>query len=212
MSILNYGGCDKCNKRRCDIKMVLCNVLPANVCDMMGGYIIANDCWKCHWMKAREEKSLDVTDYMKDKHTLTKPELQLLFFREYQPSELRMGYRNKTSTRFNKEISRLLDKQSVKEKYASNKMKLQAIRSFCKRDRDAINFAIMGCHSQKELNKLFSHLITTIGNRYSFKNRDYNAIDLVKGFLVEYVDDRIGDNKLYCDMKEIREHMDNLFK
>ena len=40
MSILNYGGCDKCNKRRCDIKMVLCNVLPANVCDMMGDILL----------------------------------------------------------------------------------------------------------------------------------------------------------------------------
>lgn len=99
----------------------------------------------------------------------------------------------------------------MKDKYASDKMKLQAIKSICKRDRDAIKFAIIGCHSQEELNGLFSPFFSSDANTYRFRNREYKAVDLVKGFLVEYVDDLIGDNNLYCDMEGIREHLDKLF-
>ena len=177
MRLFDYGQCEceMCKRNKCDMKMVLYNVLPANVCDIVGQFIINDKCWRN------------------------------LFLKQYQVSELLMGYRNIADRRWNREISRIVAKQNVRGKYASNLIKLQAIGSLCKRDRDVINLAIRGCHSKEELNKFFSHLTTKIGSKYCFKGREYSTIDLVKRFLVEYADDRIGDKK------RIKEHIDKFF-
>ena len=53
MSLFNYGECNVCKMRKCKKKLVLCNVLPANVCNMIGDYI--NDCWRCEKLKENEK-------------------------------------------------------------------------------------------------------------------------------------------------------------
>ena len=75
MSLFNYGGCDKCKRRRCNKKTALCNVLPANVCDMIGDYV--NDCWRCQWMKENETHFFN--GFTGENNDITKPSNQLAF-------------------------------------------------------------------------------------------------------------------------------------
>ena len=51
--MFNCGGCDKCKMRRCSNKLALCNVLPANDCNMIVEHV--NDCCRCEWMKEQEQ-------------------------------------------------------------------------------------------------------------------------------------------------------------
>ena len=44
------------------------------------------------------------------------------------------------------EIDRIFDKPKVKEKYINNKMELQAIKSYCKNQRNKIQVMVWQCH------------------------------------------------------------------
>ena len=211
MSLINYSGCIECKKGRCNKKMALCNVLPANVCDMIGNYV--NDCSRCHWMKDMEE--IFFKAFTVEMNDANKPSNQLKFLslakKPYLLTHNKITNNDRSFRKYRKEIDRILDKQSVKDKYASNKMRLQIIKSFCKNDSDAVKLTVWGCHSQKQLNSVFSPFFSSDDHTYSYRNKEYKVIDLVKEFLVEYVDGLIGDDKVYCDMKGIREHIDKLF-
>jgi hypothetical protein len=91
-------------------------------------------------------------------------------------------------------------------------MDLQAIKSFCKYDSEIIKMLVWACHSKREVDSIFSPWFFSIDNTYTFRNREYIKRDLVKLFLIEYIDDLIGDDKKYCDMKGIWNHIHKLFQ
>ena len=45
MVLFNYGGCKKCQSKMNDTKLVLSNILPANVCEKISSYnVYCNRC------------------------------------------------------------------------------------------------------------------------------------------------------------------------
>ena len=103
MSLFNYKECDLCKRRGRNEKLALCNVLLANVCNMIGEYV--NDCWRCEGMKEKEK------DFIDENTKMTKPEIQLYFFRTFHKSFLKS---HRTSTdrngkQFKKTIDRIFD-------------------------------------------------------------------------------------------------------
>ena len=209
MTLFNYSKCEQCKRRRYNKKMVLCNVLPTNVCDTIGEYV--NDCWRCEKMKDNEKDFF--TGFTGENNDINRPSNQLLFFRIYKSPFLtqHMDCFDEGLKKYKKEIDRILDRPSVKDKYVFNKMDLLALKSFCKKDSRAIKTVVFCCHSQKCLDEIFSPFFSSPENIFRFRNREYIVIDLVKRFLIEYVDDLIGSDKKYCDMDRIREHINNLF-
>ena len=107
------------------------------------------------------------------------------------------------------EIDRIFDKPKVKETYINNKMELQAIKSYCKNQRNKIQVMVWQCHNLKMFKNQFARSYPY--NTYAFRNKEYLVNDLIKKFFVEYVDDLIGSDKQYCDMEDIREYIDKLF-
>ena len=201
--LFNYDECNACKRRRYNKKMVLSNVLPANVCDIIGDYV--NDCWRCEWMKERER------DFVNENSKMTKPELQLLFFKTFKKpllNEIQLCS-DRNGKQFKKESDRILDKQKVKEKYLNNKIDLQALKSYCKQGRHIIQTALWTYHDLKKFKNIYALNLSLIA--YTYRNRDYQLKELLKWFLVEYVDDLIGTDKKYCDMEGIRKHIETLF-
>ena len=88
-------------------------------------------------------------------------------------------------------------------------MELQAIKSYCKNQRNKIQVMAWQCHNLKMFKNQFARSYPY--NIYAFRNKEYLVNDLIKKFFVEYVDDLIGSDKQYCDMEEIREYIDKLF-
>lgn len=211
MSLFNYGECKMCKRRRCNKKMALCNVLPANVCDMIGDYV--NDCWRCEWMKENEDNFLK--GFTGEYNDVNRPSNQLQFFRMFKTPLLNtLGEIHDSKVRertYKKEIDRMLDKQSVKDKYVFNKMDLQALKSYCKtfNGQDNIRLIVWVFVSKQDM--CFSPFFYSPEHTFTFRKREYIVSDLVKKFLIEYVDDLIGIDKKYCDMEGIREHIENLF-
>ena len=85
----------------------------------------------------------------------------------------------------------------MKEKCLNNKIDLQAIKSSCKNDTIAmIKVFVSYCHSKKEGGNILSPFFyRSPSNICRFRNKEYRVVDLVKWFLVEYVDDLIGSDK-----------------
>ena len=204
MSLFNYGECYKCNK-----KLALCNALPANVCDMIGDYV--NDCWRCERMKKNEEQFFK--GFTGENNDVKKASNQLRFFVICKKPFLstHQTYNDRSGKQFRKEIDRIFDKQKVKDKYVFNKMDLQVLKSYCKSfgGMDTIKLIVWVFLSKQDM--CFSPFFYSPENTYTYRNREYIVKDLVKKFLVEYVDDLIGGDKVYCDMEGIREHINNLF-
>ena len=59
---------------------------------------------------------------------------------------------------FKNEIDRIFDKPKVREKYISNKMELQAIKSYCKNQRNKIQVMVWQCHNLKMCKNQFVRL------------------------------------------------------
>ena len=191
MSLFNYGECDMCKTIKGSKEKVLMDILPVDICCKVGEYI---GCWVCEWMKEREQKYNE--KYPICHKLYSKPELQLQFFRYFKKPFL-----GDASTccdggkEFKNEIDRMFDKQKVKEKYANNKIELQAIKSYCKNERNRIQVMVWQYHNLKLFKNQFEYSLTDPFNRYSYRNKEYLVKDLIKKFFVEYVDDLIGSHK-----------------
>ena len=209
MSLFNYGECNVCKMRKCKKKLVLCNVLPANVCNMIGDYI--NECWRCEKLKENEKHFFKGFTGVND--DVNRASNQLKFFTIFNKPFLstHQTCNDRSGKQFKKEIDRIFDKQNVKDKYVFNKMDLQVLKSYCKSFGGMDNIKLLVWVFLSKQDMCFSPFFYSPENTYTYRNREYIVKDLVKKFLIEYVDDLIGGDKIYCDMEGIRQHIDNLF-
>ena len=210
MSLFDYGECSMCKRRRCNKKLALCNVLPANVCNIIGDYV--NDCWRCEKLKENEKHSFQGFTGVND--DVNRASNQLKCFIMFKMSFVFDINVNERHSEYKKEIDRIFDKQNVKEKYIYKKGALQALKSFCKGYFEDIVDAVKNCYKPEEFEELFydsdNEWFST--GTFMYRKREYGVKDLIKEFLVEYIDDLIGTDKKYCDIKKIREHINKLFE
>ena len=209
MKLFNCGECNMCKLHQSRKRDVLMDVLPVDICCKVGEYFC---CCRCERMKKKEKHFFMY--YMGNPDDFTKLQLQLLFFRIYKKPFLstHQSFYDRSGRKYKKEIDRIFDRQSVKDKYVFNKMDLQAIKSYCKNDSAIIKLLVRACHSKKECDSIFSPFFYSNDNIFTFRNREYITRDLVKLFLIEYIDDLISGDKTYCDMEEIKKHIHKLFQ
>ena len=205
MTLFNYDKCDMCKLHQNSKKKAMMDILPVDICCKVGEYF---GCCRCEEMKENEKHFFKgFTGEINDN---TKPSHQLAFFRMFKmPLLSTLDINDK---KYKKEIDRIFDKQKVKDKYVFNKMDLQAIKSYWKKDSNRIKLIVCCCHSKKEMDSIFHPFFYRNDNIYTFRNKEYLVSDLAKLFLFEYVDDLIGYDKRYCDMNEIVQHIHKLFR
>ena len=107
-------------------KDVLLDVLPVDICCKVSEFF---GCWKCEWMKEKEEEMFN--RYIDKDNTYTKPELQILFFRLFNKSIL-LEPVICHEREMKKEIDRLFDNEKARDRF-DRKVYLQAIKSYCKK-------------------------------------------------------------------------------
>ena len=202
MALFNYSCCKSCKFSQDRKKYVLLDVLPVDICDKVSKFF---GCWRCEWMRQREEEMFK--KYIGKDNTYTKPELQILFFRLYNPSILLepMICHEKS---MKKEIDRIFDKEGVRDRFRS-KVYLQAVKSYCKKDLRVIREVAFYCYDLKKFKEIFSVFSNERG--YIYRNTQYDMEMLLRPFLIEYIKYQIGSDKQYCDMKGISDHINNLF-
>lgn len=208
MSLFNDGECDMCKLHQNSKKKVMMDILPVDICCKVSEYF---GCCRCEWMRENEKHFFK--GFTGENNDVNRPANQLIFFGMFKPPFLtqHLNCFDEGEKEYKKEIERILDKKKVKDKYVFKKMDLQALKSYCKNDSRAIKTVVFCCHSQKCLAEIFSPFFSSPQNIFRFRNREYKVIDLVKRFLIEYVDDLIGGDKVYCDMDKIKEHINKLF-
>ena len=89
-------------------------------------------------------------------------------------------------------------------------MDLQVIKSYCKSESSIVKLLVWVCHPKEELDEVFSHSFFSNKDLFIFRNREFVVRDLLKWFLIEYVDGLVGGDKIYCDMDGIKGHITNL--
>ena len=201
MSLFDYSCCKSCKFSQDRKKDVLLDVLPVDICCKVSEFF---GCWKCEWMKEKEEEMFN--RYIDKDNTYTKPELQILFFRLFNKSILLepvMCHEREMK----KEIDRLFDNEKVRDRFSS-KVYLQAIKSYCKKDLRQISAMVFYCYDLKIFKEIFSEFLHE--RCHIYRNEEYPLYILVRPFLIEYIRDQIGINKQYCDIKGISDHINNL--
>ena len=74
MTLFDYSCCKRCKFSQESKNDVLLDVLPVDICDKVSKFF---GCWKCKWMKEKEEEMFK--RYIDKDNTYTKPELQIFF-------------------------------------------------------------------------------------------------------------------------------------
>ena len=202
MTLFDYSCCKSCKFSQERKKDVLLDVLPVDICCKVSEFF---GCWKCKWMKEKEEEMFK--RYIDKDNTYTKPELQILFFRLFNESIL-LGSVICLEREMKKEIDRLFDNEKVRNRFDS-KVYLQAIKSYCKKDLRQISDMVVYCYDLKKFKEIFGVFLNVRG--YIYRNEEYSLDILVRPFLIEYIRDQVGINKQYCDIKGISDHINNLF-
>ena len=131
-------------------------------------------------------------NYSHGSHGLTKPELQIVFFRIYK-KHISIEIQSSFDKDSEKAVDRLLCRQSVKDKY--NKMTVQALKSYCKNNMSGTKYAVRKCHHPKSclgILLLMRVLCIEIGNIYG---------RIFLAHLLLNIDDLIGSDEKYCDME-----------
>ena len=134
------------------------DILPADICCKVGEYF---GCCRCVRMKENEQHFFK--GFTGENNDINKPSNQLTSFTMFKQPLLTtptiQTYNDRSGKKFKKEIDRISDRQSVKDKYVFNKMDLQAIKSCCKNDSDIIKMITWACVSKKRVNEIFSPLL-----------------------------------------------------
>ena len=108
--LFTYGNCKCCKNESANVKVLLNNIFPAGICDMICDY--NTHCSKCKDLYDKERR------YIYRYKQLTKPELQINFFQTQMPTPIYLSNNNRVNLRtFRKEIDNVLDTDSCKEQF-----------------------------------------------------------------------------------------------
>ena len=122
MTLFNYDHCPCKNK--CKSVVALANILPVDVCNLIGGYI-RETCFDCWYLMDEEENFKRNKDIPEE--GLEKAELQLNIIKQMQNKVQNNDITQLTGYHFSlkhyrKNIDRVFDIQEVKERFKNRKM------------------------------------------------------------------------------------------
>ena len=219
--IFTYGNCRCCKNESSNVKVLLNNLFPAGICDMICDY--NTHCFKCNNLIFKENEyikeenpSKRIPHYLKHTEPLTTTGRQIHFFQTEMSSPIFLSNTNKTNVRqMRREIDVLMGTPALKERFKHDKVYLQAIVSYVKK------FWKNTYHILKNFNdlefmtynrKIQVWWLPENGAIYDFRHRGYIVKNMLEIFLREYLKELFRYYEHYINETEIEEHLQKVIE
>ena len=199
MTLFNYDNCP-CKNKKCKSVVALANILPVNVCNLIGGYIKPT-CFDCRYLREEEEH------FMSDKNIpeegLEKAELQLNIIQQIQNNDItQLTGCHFSLKHYRKNIDRVFDIQEVKERFKNRKMYYQALKSYCKNNEYEVCVVLKHCLKVEELKywKQNGFCFPNLNSWWSYRNNNYYMRNILSDLIEIYTDQLIkGYEHYFCE-------------
>ena len=199
MTLFNYDNC-LCKNKKCKSVVALANILPVNVCNLIGGYIKPT-CFDCWYLRDEEEH------FMSDKNIpeegLEKAELQLNIIQQIQNNDItQLTGCHFSLKHYRKNIDRVFDIQEVKERFKNRKMYYQALKSYCKNNEYEVCVVLKHCLKVEELKywKQNGFCFPNLNSWWSYRNNNYYMRNILSDLIEIYTDQLIkGYEHYFCE-------------
>ena len=199
MTLFNYDKCP-CKNKKFKSVVGLANILPVDVCNLIGG-CIKPTCFDCRYLREEEEH------FMSDKNIpeegLEKAELQLNIIQQIQNNDITQltGY-HFSLKHYRKNIDRVFDIQEVKERFKNRKMYYQALKSYCKNNEYEVCVVLKHCLKVEELKywKQNGFCFPNLNSWWSYRNNNYYLRHILSELIEIYTDQLIkGYEHYFCE-------------
>ena len=199
MTLFNYDNCP-CKNKKCKSVVALANILPVNVCNLIGGYIKPT-CFDCWYLRDEEEH------FMSDKNIpeegLEKAELQINIIQQIQNNDItQLTGCHFSLKHYRKNIDRVFDIQEVKERFKNRKMYYQALKSYCKNNEYEVCVVLKHCLKVEELKywKQNGFCFPNLNSWWSYRNNNYYMRNILSDLIEIYTDQLIkGYEHYFCE-------------
>ena len=219
--LFTYGNCKCCKNESANVKVLLNNIFPAGICDMICDY--NTHCFKCNNLIFKENEyikeenpSKRIPHYLKHTEPLTTTGRQIHFFQTEMPSPIFLSNTNKTNVRrMRREIDVLMDTLALKMEFQHNKLKLQAIKSYVKKNWKYTYHILKNFNDLEFMTynrKIQVWWLPENGAIYDFRHRGYIVKDILEIFLREYLKELFRYYEHYINETEIEEHLQKVIK
>ena len=180
--------------------VALANILPVNVCNLIGGYIKPT-CFDCWYLRDEEEHFMRNKDIPEE--GLEKAELQLQVIKLMQNNVFTLLVENQYSIKirhYRKHIDRVFDIQEVKERFKTRKMYYQGLKSYCKNNQKEVAVLLKNCLKIEELKfiKNSDLFFPNLNNWWSYRNNNYYMRNILSDLIEIYTDQLIKGYEHYC--------------
>ena len=218
--LFNYEGCDRCKLHQESKKNVLLDVLPVDICCKVSEYF---GCSRCERMKENENNFLQTFEGMLKRNelivgvprlkNLTNAERQIFFFKHYKKAPITFtGFKEVDEKEMKQEIDKMFDVHKCKKEFADANLRMmrQAIKSYMKKNINLVCQLVLRCHNAEKL-KDYINYQCRIEHReegrthYKFRNQYFLIQEMIDNFVLEYVEQLIGDDLVYCDKDGLNE-------
>ena len=110
------------------------------------------------------------------------------------------------------EIDKMFDVHKCKKEFADANLRMmrQAIKSYMKKNINLVCQLVLRCHNAEKL-KDYINYQCRIEHReegrthYKFRNQYFLIHEMIDNFVLEYVEQLIGDDLVYCDKDGLNE-------
>ena len=199
MTLFNYDNCP-CKNNKCKSVVALANILPVDVCNLIGGYIKPT-CFDCWYLRDEEEHFMRNKDIPEE--GLEKAELQLQVIKLMQNNVFTLLAENQYSIKirhYRKHIDRVFDIQEVKERFKNRKMYYQALKSYCKNNEYEICIILKKCIDIEALKqfKRCRFSFPNLNSSWSYRNNNYYLRHVLSELIEIYIDQLIKGYEHYC--------------
>ena len=191
-----------CRNESADVKVLLNNMFPAGICDMICDYNL--HCFKYSMLNFKEKDYIKITY---DRYTTV--EKQIDFFQTEMPTPIYVSDSNRTNVRaMRREIDVLMGTMALKERFKHNKLYLQAIKPYVKKNWKYTYHILYYFHDLDFITSAMKTIrawwFPDLEGYIYCRNRPFKIEDILEIFLREYL------KELYINEAEIEEHLQQI--
>lgn len=203
MTVFNYDNCKYCKNKMNNNKVELSKLLPTHLCDKISDYNVS--CNKCSNLLKKED------DFFKNRTGGVMPiiEKQIFFISQFECRVFLNWNWGRDLKEMKKEIDVIFDNPKVKEKYFKCKILLQATKSWAKKDIHILQNIHRNINDVSYLRRRIRDFVED--RVYSFRNVDFDMIDILRCLITEYVNHLCKYYIDYMCKKEIKQFIKDLF-
>ena len=204
--LFNYSKCECCKCKKKDVSFTFYNVLPANVCDMIGEYnVYCNQC-----CITRDLEKFFVEEH-KDKG-YTKFQMQLKFFMQHQQRFPLYFYHKIARKSFEKDVDKFFENNDLIRRFGGE-IAIKPYKSFVKKHRDLFEMIDWHLLSKDKIKEVLNEFGANKYCIWYYYNTKYRLCLLISLFFWEYIYAIIGENNIkYIDIDDIDKYLDYIFE